>query len=152
MFVPVDDPLQVVASAVTPVVMVSATAILISGVNSRYIAIADRIRSLMTEFRAAGTSSQRRASISRQMVGFKRRVRLVSWSIRGLYMASGCFVMMALLISATLWRRMVAEATLPLFILGIVMLIFAIICELIELKVSNDTLSVELSDDSQHAE
>jgi len=40
------DPLQVLAAAVTPVVMVSATAILISGVNSRYISISDRMRSL----------------------------------------------------------------------------------------------------------
>jgi hypothetical protein len=41
---------------------------------------------------------------------------------------------------------MVAEATLPLFILGIVMLIFAIGCELIELQVSNQTLEAELAD------
>ena len=148
MFAPPDDPLQVVASAVTPVVMVSATAILISGVNSRYMAIADRIRSLMAEFRAIGTSDQRRASISRQMIGFRRRVRLVSWSIRGLYAAAGCFVTMALVISMTLWRRTVAVATVPMFVLGIVMVMFAIICELIELQVSNETLSVELDQEN----
>jgi hypothetical protein len=42
------DPLRVLAAAVTPVVMVSAAAILISGVNSRYISISDRMRSLRT--------------------------------------------------------------------------------------------------------
>jgi hypothetical protein len=143
-----DDPLQVIASAVTPVVMVSATAILISGVNSRYMAIADRIRSMTAELRAIGTSEQRRTSIKRQMIGFKRRVRLVSWSIRGLYAASGCFVTMALLISATLWRGMVAVATLPLFLLGILMVIFALVCELIELQVSNQTLAIEIDEEN----
>jgi hypothetical protein len=54
---PIDNPLQVVASAVTPVVLVSATAILIGGVNARHVAIADRIRSLTAEFRNAATIS-----------------------------------------------------------------------------------------------
>ncbi len=52
----IDDPLQVVASAVTPVVLVSATAILIGGVNSRHISISDRIRSLTAEYRNPGTT------------------------------------------------------------------------------------------------
>jgi hypothetical protein len=138
--------LQVIGSAVTPVVMVSANAILISGVNSRYIAIADRVRSLTREHREASTSAERRAIIRRQLKGFQRRVRLVSWSMRALYMATACFVTMALLISATLWRRILADTTLPLFIAGILLVIFALICELIELQVSNSTLAIEIQD------
>jgi hypothetical protein len=141
-----DDPLQVVASAVTPVVMVSATAILISGVNSRYIAIADRMRALTHEYRDPNANPKRRADIRRQMVTFQLRIRLVSWAIRGLYAASGCFVMMALLISATLWRKMLAAATVPLFLAGITMIILAIICELFELQASNQTISLEVTD------
>lgn len=141
-----DDPLQVVASAVTPVVMVSATAILISGVNSRYIDIASRMRTLAQEYRDPSTHAKRCEAIHRQMVTFQVRIRLVSWSIRGLYGASGCFVMMALLISATLWRRMLATATLPLLIGGITMVILAIICELFELQASNRTISLEVAD------
>ena len=37
--------LQVLTAAVTPVVLVSATAVLISGVNARYMSASDRIRS-----------------------------------------------------------------------------------------------------------
>jgi hypothetical protein len=141
-----DDPLQVVASAVTPVVMVSATAILISGVNSRYIAIADRMRALTHEYRDPNCSAKRCGDIRRQMVTFQLRIRLVSWSIRGLYAASGCFVTMALLISATLWRRMLAAATVPLFLAGITLIIVAIICEIFELQASNQTISLEVAD------
>jgi hypothetical protein len=143
---PIDNPLQVVASAVTPVVLVSATAILISGVNSRHIAIADRIRSLTAEYRSDATNPTRRAGINRQLPAFKSRIRLASWAIRGLYLASACFVTMALLISATLWREILAVATVPLFIAGILLLLVSIVCELWELQKANRTLFDEISD------
>jgi hypothetical protein len=47
------NPLNVVATAVTPVVMVSAIAVLISSVNGRYVSVADRVRSLAREYRAS---------------------------------------------------------------------------------------------------
>jgi hypothetical protein len=143
---PVDNPLEVIASAITPVVLVSATAILISGINARYMAIADRIRSLTAEYRDSATTPARIVSIDRQLPTFELRVRLVSWAIRGLYVASGCFVAMALIISGTLWRKMLAMATLPLFLLGIMLLMFAIACELLELQAANRTLFTEIAD------
>jgi hypothetical protein len=142
----IDNPLQVVASAVTPVVLVSATAILISGINSRYIAIADRVRLLTAESRSSSTSPARLQSICRQLPTFQLRVKLVSWAMRALYLASACFVAMALIISATLWREMIAIATLPLFIMGILLLMISIACELVELREANRTLFEEISD------
>ena len=142
----IDDPLQIVASAVTPVVLVSATAILIGGVNARHIAIADRIRSLTAEHRNAATTVKRRAGIERQLPIFERRIRLASWSIRGLYIASACFVTMALIISATLWRKMLAVATVPLFVLGILLLLVSIVCELWELQEANRSLFNEIGE------
>jgi hypothetical protein len=76
------DPLSVVATAVTPVVMVSATAILVSGVNTRYIAISDRVRALAREYRDERISPERRRNIRRQMTIFRRRLHLVSWAAR----------------------------------------------------------------------
>jgi hypothetical protein len=77
---------------------------------------------------------------------FQLRIRLASWAISGLYLASACFVTMALIISATLWREMLAAATVPLFIVGIVLLLGSIICELWELQAANRTLFEEISD------
>jgi hypothetical protein len=142
---PIDEPLQILASAVTPVVLVSATAILIGGVNSRHIAIADRIRTLTAEHRNSTTTPVRRAGIEKQLSTFERRIKLASWSIRGLYFASACFVMMALIISATLWRKMLTSATVPLFVIGILVLLFSIVCELLELHAANRTLFDEIS-------
>src|SRR5271154_2672716 len=94
---PGDHQLQVLAAAVTPVVLVSACAILISGVNARYIAISDRMRSLAKEYREKTCDAGRRQVIARQMTTFQLRVRLVSWSERMLYFSVGCFTSVALM-------------------------------------------------------
>lgn len=140
------DPLAVLAAAVTPVVLVSATAILISGVNSRYIAIADRMRALTHEFREPGCTPVRRGMIAREMVGFLRRIRLVSWAERALYTSVACFVVVAMIISATSWRQTLIGATLPFFVLGIGLVLAAIVCQLLELQLSNQTIAIEVSD------
>jgi len=140
------EPLQIVATAVTPVVMVSATAILAGGVNSRYISISDRVRSLAHEFRDPQTTEARRTAISFQMVIFVRRINLISWSIRMCYTAMACFVLMALVITATAFRQMLIAITVPLFVVGIGFIITAIIFQLLELKASNSTILQEVRD------
>jgi hypothetical protein len=141
-----NDPLQVLASAVTPVVLVSATAILVSGVNSRYISIADKMRSLAQEFRGTGCPADRRQVIGAQMRIFERRITLVAWAVRVLYAAVGCFIAVAMVISATLWRQTLEMITLPLFGTGIFMILVAIFCQLLELHLSNRTIALEVRD------
>lgn len=136
--------LQVLASAVTPVVLVSATAILISGVNSRHISIADRMRTLSREYRDVQTNEDRRTLIEQQMWMFNKRIHLVSWAIRNLYAAAWCFVAEVLIISATLWRDSLVAATVPLFLLGIVLMMVAIVMQLLELHEANRTLFLEV--------
>ena len=145
--------MQVLTAAVTPVVLVSATAILISGTNSRYISISDRMRALAHEYRDPNCVQQRRITISQELLVFQRRIHLVSWAVRALYMAVGAFIIDALIISATLWRHMLAAATLPLFLIGILLIVFAIGCQLLELQSSNRTVSLEISDiaDTRHS-
>ncbi len=140
------DPLTVVTTAVTPVVMVSATAILISGVNSRYIAISDRVRNLAHEFRSENPPEERRRNIHRQMLIFHRRLELVSWASRTLYIAVGLFVSVALLIGISMWRRIFEAITLPIFILGLVLVGIAIALQFSELQMSNATILLESAD------
>ena len=140
------DPLRVVATAVTPVVMVSATAILISGVNARYISVSDRVRTLAREYRERGTSSERQFNIQRQMIVFHRRVHLVSWAARLLYAAVGCFIAVALLISVSVSKQILQGVTLAMFLIGLVLVAFAIVLELLELQQSNRTIEIESAD------
>jgi Protein of unknown function (DUF2721) len=141
-----NDAMQVLTAAVTPVVLVSATAILISGANTRYISISDRMRGLAHEFRDPNCVEARRATIAREMLTFDYRIRLIAWAVRALYAAVGAFVSDALLISATLWRNLLASATLPLFLAGMILILFAIACQLLELQSSSRTISVEIRD------
>ncbi len=140
------EPLQIVATAVTPVVMVSSTAILAGGVNSRYMAIADRVRTLAREYRDAQTPEARRQMVCRQMAIFERRVRLVSWAIRMCYVAMACFILMALVITATAFREMLIAVTVPLFLVGIGFLLTAIVFQLMELQAANVTIAMEVKD------
>lgn len=151
---PPNDALQVLTAAVTPVVLVSATAILISGTNSRYISISDRMRALAHEYRDPNCIEQRRTTISREMLTFQYRIHLVLWAVRALYTAVGAFITDALIISATLWREMLVAATLPLFLLGILLIVLAIVCQLLELQSSNRTILLEISDivEARHSE
>jgi DNA-binding transcriptional regulator YbjK len=141
-----NNALQVLASAVTPVVLVSATAILISGVNSRHISIADRMRTLSSEYRDVRTTDDRRTIIEQQMWMFNKRIHQVSWAIRSLYAAAWCFVAEVLLISATLWRDSLVAATVPLFLVGILLMMVAIAMQLMELQEANRTLFLEMGE------
>ena len=140
------DPLKVVAIAVTPVVMVSATAILISGVNARYISISDRVRTLAREYRDAVTSRERQLNIRSQMQIFHRRLHLVSWATRVLYAAVGCYIADALLISISVSKRILLGATLAMFLIGLILTAFAIVLQLLELQQSNRTIEIESAD------
>jgi hypothetical protein len=140
------DPLKVVATAVTPVVMVSATAILISGTNARYISISDRVRTLAREYRDSGASGERRLNIRRQMTVFHRRLHLVSWAARVLYSAVACFVAVALLIGLSLSKPFLPRVTLWMFIIGLTLIAIAIVLQLLELQQSNRTIDIEIAD------
>ena len=145
-FAVINDPLRIVAAAVTPVVMVSATAILISGVNARHISISDRIRSLSREYRSGGLEVSRRRVIQREVVIFQRRLHLVSWATRMLYASVGCFILMALLISVSVVNARLQGVTLLIFLVGLVLIAVAIVLELVELQESNSTIELEAAD------
>ena len=140
------DPLKIVATAVTPVVMVSATAVLISGTNARYISISDRVRTLSREFRQAGTPAERQSNIRQQMAIFRRRLHLVCWAARTLYAAVVCFVVIALLISLSMSESILLGATPWMFLLGLVLIAGAIVLQLLELRQSIRTTDLESAD------
>ena len=142
----VEDPLRVVTAAVTPVVMISASAILISGINSKHQALSDRVRGLAAEFRETDTSMVRKENILDQIRFFRRRLRYVAIAHISLYCATACFVAMVMVISFTIRVSTLVAATLPFFMAGVVLLLIAVGFEIRELRMSNETMRLELSD------
>jgi ABC-type siderophore export system fused ATPase/permease subunit len=140
------DPLRIVTAAVAPVVMVSATAVLISGVNSRYISISDRVRTLTHEYRGDGIDAVRKMNIQQQVVIFQYRMKLVSWASRLLYAAVACFIAVALLICLSTLRQTLTYVTFPLFVGGVALAGVAILLQLLEIQASHKTIDLEASE------
>lgn len=137
--------LRIVTSAVTPVVMVSATAILIGSVNTRYIAVSDRIRALSREYRE-NAAEDRKNIIEGEIGIFLRRIFLLSWAMRLLFLGTGFFISVALLISVSTWNAGLSATTLPIFLVGLSLVASAIVLVFMELRGSHQTIHLEASD------
>ena len=140
----VEDPLRVITAAVTPVVMISASAILISGINSKHQSLSDRVRGLAAEFRNVNTATDRKQNIRQQIRFFRRRLRYVAIAHIALYCAAACFVAMVMVISFTIKISTLVAWTLPFFMAGVTLLLIAVTFEIRELRMSSETMRLEL--------
>ena len=138
--------LGLITAAVTPVVMISAAASLIIGINQKHVALADRLRTLAAAFREPDTTAARRQNIYDQIVLFHRRYAWVTYAHRWLYAAVVCFI--GTVLNITLSARSVSWEwlTLALFIIGIVIMLGAVAAELIEIHWAKRTVELELQD------
>jgi len=141
-----DDPLRIITTAVAPVVMVSATAVLISGVNTRYVSISDRVRNLAHEYRGEEVTAPRKANIRAQVVVFRYRMKLVAWAARLLYAAVACFVAVALVICLSTIRATLPYVAFPIFVTGVSLAGMAIVLQFLEIQASHRTIDLEASE------
>jgi len=141
---------DVITTAVAPIVMVSAAGLLFIGIQTKNLHLADRIRDLTREYRGAvgPEFGKRREAVSAQLVLFEKRVRLTQRALECVYAAIFCFVTTALLLAAAPWAGHVGEPW-PMagaaFTLGIAFLLVAIVLELLEMRAGLRTLAIEIS-------
>jgi len=138
-----------IASAVTPVVMISANAILIGTISSKHQAMSDRVRSLTAEWRSPDTSAARRAAIRAQLQLFALRIAWISRAHFLLYAATACFIAMVLVIALTpvitSWPAL-ELLSLPLLLGGVLLMLTAIFLELLDLRKARATIEIESTD------
>jgi hypothetical protein len=142
--------LQVITSAIAPVVMVSATGLLFMGVQAKNLHLADRMRALMIEYRSLGTDpahQERGEQIIAQLVLFKKRIWLSQRALEFLYAAVFCFVMTSLfLASESFMAQLVTPAvTAIMFVLGVSFLLLALLFEFVELRTGLKTIGIEIA-------
>jgi hypothetical protein len=136
-----------IAAAVTPVVMISANAILISAISSKHQSMSDRLRILTAEWRSPGASGSRRDSIRVQVQLFALRIAWISRAHFLLYVATACFIAMVPAIALSLqWL------SLPLLLGGVILMLMAILLELLDLTKANATIDLESRDVAGGAE
>ena len=135
--------MSAIAAAVTPVVMISANAILIGAISSKHQAMSDRLRTLAAEWRTPGVSGPRRDSIRAQIQLFTLRIAWISRAHFLLYVATACFLAMVMVIALTpAWPRL-EWLSLPLLLGGVLLMLLAIVLELLELRRARATIELE---------
>lgn len=136
---------QLIAAAVTPVVLISASATLILGINNKHQSMSERIRSLTAEYRQADTTGERRKVIQLQIVCFRRRVMYSAAAHRLLYLSIILFLVMILIILAPA-HLSYPPAAYVLLVCGITTMLIAVAFEFSELWSANQTLELEYDD------
>lgn len=137
---------NLISVAVAPVVLITATAILLSGFTGKYTNIADRLRSLAAEYRRTETSDARRANLKTQMRLFHRRVSAM-WAASAL-LSLALLTFLGTVLSVIFDSRPVRLGWLgaACLILGLAFMAGAVLLELYEIRLARLTVAGELSD------
>ena len=143
------SPVDVITTAVAPIVMVSAAGLLFIGIQTKNLHLSDRIRDLTREYRGAGGPEfgDRRQAISAQLGLFEKRARLTQRALECVYAAIFCFVTTALLLAARPWAGRTGEpwpVAGAAFTVGIAFLLVAIVLELVEMRAGLRTVAIEI--------
>lgn len=142
--------LESITSAVAPVVMVSAAGLLLLGIQTKNLHLADRLRGLTTEYRVLGDDGdgkERRRQILDQLPLFARRIRLTQRSLELLYVSVVCFVMTSLVLAAEPWlgSALVPVLAALLFLGGVSFMLIALLVEFLEMRAGLATIRVEVA-------
>lgn len=129
-----------VTTAVAPAVMISATAILIGGVSSKHQAMSERGRALTSEYRDGATAEARRTNIGCQVMFFRKRLTYTLTAHVLLFCATGLFIGTVILTSL-----MKIDWLLICFVAGVSLLFIAVVCELMELRLAQRTIDLEIA-------
>jgi len=142
--------LTLISAAVTPVVLVTAGAILLSAFAGKYSNISEQMRRLTAEFRDGETLERRRSVVRRQLVLYRMRIWLIWAASTTLCLAVLAFLMMVpiVLLSQTALRlNVLAVAVL---VAGLVLMVVSVALELRELWLARITANIEVSQTLDH--
>jgi hypothetical protein len=140
------DTQAAIAAAVTPVVMISANAILISAISSKHQSMSDRLRALTGEWRNAATPMARREAIADQLRLFDKRLRWITLAHILLYAATACFIAMVIVIAVSPKLEALSGGSLVLLMTGLAFMFVGILLELLDLAKARTTVGLELKD------
>ena len=140
--------LNLITTAVTPIVLISATAILLSNHTNKYTNISAQMRALAHEYRDDKTTAARRATLRRQLSFYQRRIHAMWVASICLYAALLCFLTTVLSLLAVSAANLVRLDLIgEIGLCGGLLLIFAtVICELVEVRLALRTSQEELLD------
>jgi hypothetical protein len=119
------------------------------GVQAKNLHLADRVRALMSEYRARTADpaqEQRRDQIVAQLALFRTRLSLSQRALECIYLALVTFVLTSLVLAATPWIGGAAPPALSagVFVFGVVLLLVALALEFWEMHLGLRTVDAEI--------
>jgi len=135
-----------IGTALTPVVVITVTALLANGLGSKHAELAARIRDLTAELRDESTSERRRSSILAQLASFETRQKLAHSAHVVIYASTLVLVLLVVLLT---FQSAHAAVAATLFVIGLVGISAALALEIGELLMANRTIARELEDNRQ---
>jgi hypothetical protein len=140
------NPLQQIAAAVTPAVMVSACGLIALGLDNQIARMGLRLRDLVREHRTAGASRARRALVARQVAVLDRRHGLYTRALLLNYGALFAFVVTSLMWLGQPSLRIPSELPVALFALGVLMLAAMAVFVIAAIYLARTTIQAEASE------
>jgi hypothetical protein len=146
--IPVTDPSSFIAAALAPAIALSGCAILASTSHTKHSSIMDRLRALNAEKREnqENPDTQRTESLERQIAVLYRRAQHTGKSIFLLSFAMACIILSSISIAVMQYIPFTALHSLPkwFFVFGILLVLFSLIEELLEVRLSFRIVRYEL--------
>ncbi len=138
--------MNLVSAAVAPVVLISATAILLSGYTNKQANVAGQMRSLAAEFRLEHTPEARRASIRQQLALFQRREIAIWATTLALSLSLLCFLNTIFSVMLVEHFQRLATSGAVSLVAGLTVMLLGIVIELHEIYLARLTMQVEIAD------
>jgi hypothetical protein len=146
MAAPAIDPVHLIASAVTPAVMVSACALFALGLDNQAGRISQRARDLMREHRQLPAESPRREELAQQVLLLDRRHHLLSRCLLLDYGALLAFVATSLLSLAQVRLHLPFFLPIEAFFVGVALLCASAVYALLAIKLARAALRIEIEE------
>jgi hypothetical protein len=134
-----------------PVVLVTASAVLLATLASKHTTAGALLRELTAEWRHAETPPTRRACVRAQVMIFARRVRLLWIATVCLYVAVTCFLVTTLEVMLSPYASKLALLGIVTLPLGIILVLAGVFLQLEEVRLSRHSLAAEICDVAENS-
>jgi len=140
------EPLQQIAAAVTPAVMVSACGLVALGLDNQIARMSVRLRELAREHRDSDLSRSRRQMVAAQVAVLDRRHGLYFRALILVYAAMFAFVLTSLLWLGQAFVPIPVELPVVVFALGVLMLAGMAVLAMASVQLARHTIRAEAAE------
>lgn len=138
--------ISIIGNAIGPAALITTTAILLSGYTSKYSGIADQMRRLTAEYRAEGTTAERRSGLKPQIHLFHQRINALWGASTLLSLALLAFIVTVVAVLLSAREARIGPVGVGMLLVGLILVAAAVGLELYEIKLARLTTAGELAD------